>query len=246
MLKELLRKKDFYVLFFLMGVFLFFFAAQDFFGVTGISRYVIDLGYSMAIFFSVLIAVVTAARQLPSEVSSGTIYPLMSKPISRQMIITAEFFGSFTASAACFTMFYVVFMYFYLASGVSGSYMLAIQGYVLGIFLMAMVVSLATFFANFLTLSANITFTIIVYAAILNFSSYMRNAYIFSTGPMSFINGITYYLLPHFEFYDIRTRIVHAWDALPATLLAAIAVYTFCYCCALLTLSGIMFRRRGF
>ena len=243
-LRELVRKKDFYVLFILMGVFLAFMGSQSYFGVQGPSLYVIDLGYSLAMFSSVIIAVVIAARQLPAEISSKTIYPLLAKPISRPMVIVSKFFGSFVASAVSFSFFFGVFLYFYLRSGVAESYMIVFQGYLLGIFLMGMVTALAVFFSNFLTLSANVTVSMLVYVMIVNFSEQIRSVFVFSRGVMSFVNGFVYYLLPHFEFYDIRVRVVHSWGDLPCSLVGSIALYTVLYCSALLILSGFLFKRR--
>ncbi|MFA6636298.1 MAG: ABC transporter permease subunit [Candidatus Omnitrophota bacterium] len=243
-IRELLRKKDFYVLFMLTGGFLAFFASQDFFGVQGISRYMVDMGYSISVFFSALVAILTSSRQLPSELSSHTVYPLLAKPISRQMIITAKFLGSFTASVVSFSLFFLVFLYFYLSSGLSGSFVLPAQSYLLGILLMGMVCALAVFFSNFLTLSATVTVSLMLYIAMVNFSSQMRDLYIHSIGAMSFLGGIIYYVLPHFEFFDIRVRVVHAWDALSPGLLASIALYAFIYCSVLLVISGALFKRR--
>jgi Cu-processing system permease protein len=243
-IRELLRKKDFYVLFILTGVFLAFFASQDFFGVEGVSRYMIDMGYSISVFFSVLVAILTAARQIPSELSSNTIYPLLAKPISRQMIITAKFCGSFVASAVSFSLFFLVFLYFYLSSGLAGSFILLIQSYLLGILLMGMVCAITVFFSNFLTLSAAVTVSMILYITMVNFASHIRDFYIHSRGSMSFVNGLIYYVLPHFEFYDIRVRVVHAWSELPPGLLASIALYTVIYCSVLLIISGALFKRR--
>jgi Cu-processing system permease protein len=243
--KELLRKKDFYVLFILMGVFLAFMASQSYFGIQGISRYVIDLGYSLAIFFSVIIAVVTAARQMPTELSSRTIYPLLAKPISRPMVIASKFFGSFFASVAAFSLFFGVFLFFYARSAVAGSYILLVQSYILGVLLMGLLTSFVIFLSNFLTLSANVVITLLCYAAIVNFSREIRGALILSKGILSAVNGFLYYILPHFEFYDLRKRVVHSWESLPLELLGSIALYTALYCCAILILSGALFKRRG-
>lgn len=244
MLKELLRKKDFYVLFIMMGIFLTFFASQSFFGIEGVSRYVIDIGYSISIFFSVIIAVVTAARQLPSEIASRTIYPLLAKPISRSKIIIAKFFGSLGVSIVSFSMFFAVFLFFYVDAGYASSVVLVAQSYIMGCFLMCMVTSLTVFLSNFLTLSANVTITFLIFVVSVNFFGSLRKTFISAEGILSFLTGAVYYLFPHFEFYDMRIRVVHVWGDLPTNVVFAITVYTLAYCCALLVLSGAVFKRR--
>ncbi len=243
--KELLRKKDFYVILFLMPVFLGFMASQSFFGVKDSYRYVIDMGYSLAIFFSVVLAVIISARQMPSELESKTIYPLLAKPISRRMVIVSKFFGGLFASIVSFSAFYAVFIFFYVVSGPAGNYLPLVQSYILGVLLMALVCSLSVFLTTFLTLSAGITLAFIFYATSVNLSSQFRDLYVFSKGAWAVVYGVLYYIFPHFEFYDVRSRIVHAWEPLTLALMCSITLYTFLFSAFLVTLSGEIFRRRG-
>ena len=121
MVKELLRKKDFYVLFILMIVLLVFLSLQTFFDVEGISRYIRDLGYTLVMLFSFIIAVTFCAKQLPSEIASGTIYPLLAKPVSRFKVVLGKFCGGFIVSAVSFTLFYGIFAIFcFIGAGETG------------------------------------------------------------------------------------------------------------------------------
>lgn len=244
MLKELVRKKDIYALVILMGIFLGIMSSHDIFGLSGISRHIVELGYTCAVIFSVVISATTGARQLPAEISSKTIYPLLAKPISRIKVVFTKFLGSFVVSSLAFTVLFLIFAFFYADLSQRVDYVLMLQSYVLGIMLMSLVSAVAIFFSNFMTFSANITLTLLLYAAGVNFSGLLRSAVISSCGPMSYINGVIYYLFPQFGFYDMRVRLVHYWPSLPLWVVSGVCLYTFLYSAFLISISGYVFARR--
>ena len=244
MIKELIRRKDFYVLFIFMLILLSLLFSQTFFQIEGVSRYIRDFGYSLMMLFSFIIAVTFSAKQLPSEIESRTIYPLLAKPVSRQTIILGKFCGSAAVSIISFVFFFIIFGFFYIMSGEAASPVLLAQGFVFGVLFLCLVSAVVIFFSNFLTVSANITVSFLLYIIIGGFSDSLRDVVLFSRGLVSMMSGVVYYLMPHFDFYDLRVRIAHAWDPLPIWVVIAVAVYTFVYCFALLYFAGCVFRRK--
>jgi len=244
MIKELVRKKDFYVLFIFMVILLTLLFYQSFFQIEGITRYIKDFGYSLMMFFSFVIAVTFAAKQLPSEIESRTIYPLLAKPLSRHMVILGKFCGSVSVSVISFVLFFLVFGVFYVMGGEISGLVLLGQGFLFGILFLSLVSALVIFFSNFMTMSASVTLSFLLYIVIGGFSDSIRETVLFSKGLASVASGILYYLLPHFDFYDLRVRITHAWDPLPCWVVAVVTVYTLIYCFALLYFAGVIFRRR--
>ncbi|MDP8299829.1 MAG: ABC transporter permease subunit [Candidatus Tantalella remota] len=244
MIKELIRKKDFYVLLIFMLILLGFLSYQNFFDIGGVSRYVRDLGYSLVMFFSFITAVTFTAKQLPSEIAARTIYPLLAKPLSRQTIIMGKFFGGVLVSGLSFTIFYAIFTGFYMTGGEGKSLVLLAQGYLFGLLFLCLVTALVMFFSNFLTMSANIVLSFLLYISIGGLADSLREIALFSKGIISVLYGAIYYFLPHLEFFDLRTRITHAWDPLPLWVVFSLSGYTVIYCCALLYLSGYMFERK--
>ncbi|MDP8258007.1 MAG: ABC transporter permease subunit [Candidatus Aadella gelida] len=244
MIKELIRKKDFYILLIFMLVLLGFLSYQKFFQIEGISRYVRDFGYSLLMFFSFIIAVTFAAKQLPSEIESRTIYPLLAKPLSRYTVILGKFCGSVMVAVSSFTIFYAIYVVFYAMGTEGKSFILLGQGYLLGILFLCMLSSIVMFLANFMTMSANITLTFLLYLTIGGFSDSLRGLVLFSKGIIAVLYGALYYLLPHLEFFDLRIRITHAWDPLPTWVVLSVTGYTFVYCFVLLFLAGYIFGRR--
>ncbi|MGB2600928.1 MAG: ABC transporter permease subunit [Candidatus Omnitrophota bacterium] len=244
MIKELIRKKDFYVLFIFLLTLMGLLASQTFFQIEGVSRYVRDFGYSMVTLFSFIIAVTFGAKQIPAEIEARTIYPLLAKPVRRHTVIMGKFCGTAVVSVISFVLFFLVFSLFYLTSGGEGSLLLLGQGFILGALFLCLVSALVIFFSNFLTTSANVTLSVLLYMMISGFSESFRNLVLYSKGVMAAVYGVVYYSIPHFDFYDMRARITHAWDPMPLWAVGAIIAYTVIYCFMLLYFAGIIFGRR--
>lgn len=244
MIRELIRRKDFYVLFMFLLVLMAVLASQSFFNLDGISRYIRDFGYSMVTFFSFIIALTFSAKQLPAEIEARTIYPLLAKPISRHTVIIGKFLGGAMVSIIAFSVFYAVFCLFCFSGTEEGGALLLAQGYCFGVLFLCLVSALAIFLSNFLTTSANITLTFFIYIMISGFAAQFRDMVMYSSGWKLWGYNVFYYLLPHFEFYDLRVRITHAWEPLPQWVVLAVTGYTVMYCFALLYLAGSAFKRR--
>jgi Cu-processing system permease protein len=246
MLKELIRKKDLYVLLILMLSLLGFLFYQDFFGIEDISRYIKDIGYSLVTLFSFIIAVTFMARQIPQEIEARTIYPLLAKPVTRYSVIIGKFAGGAVVSTGAFSAFYGIFVFFCSIAGGPIDTALIFQGYILGLLFLVLVTALVMLFSTFLTTSANVTLTFLLYIIIAGSSGQLRNMALFSEGAASLLYGTLYYLIPHFEFFDLRVRIAHSWDPLPGWVMVAVGMYTFIYCWGLLYLSAVIFKRKRF
>jgi ABC-type transport system involved in multi-copper enzyme maturation permease subunit len=240
---ELVRKKDFYVLFIFLIVLMLFLSSQQYFQIEGIARYIRDFGYTMVMLFSFIIAVTFAAKQIPSEIESRTIYPLLAKPLSRYAVVLGKFCGASAVAILSFSIFFGTYAFFYKISG-GGSAILLWQAFFFGALFLALTSALVVFFSNFLTVSANVTLNLLAYAAILGFSAQLRELVLYSKGLVSAAWGSLFYLLPHFDFYDLRIRITHEWDPLAAWVVISVTVYTLVYCFMLLYFAGLIFRRK--
>ncbi|MEI8345634.1 MAG: hypothetical protein WCG06_06140, partial [Candidatus Omnitrophota bacterium] len=53
-----------------------------------------------------------------------------------------------------------------------------------------------------------------------------------------------YFILPHFEFFDLRQRFVHEWEPLPARLVIFLTLYAFGYALFFLGLGWARFRKQ--
>jgi ABC-type transport system involved in multi-copper enzyme maturation permease subunit len=244
--KEVIRRKDFYVLFLLLAGLLAFLFSESFFGISDITRYLKDIGLSAVLFLSIMIALPFSSKQLPAEIESKTIYPLLSKPVSRASVVIGKYLGSILISFGAFTLFYAAFL---LAIAMKGGHIgvLFAQVYLFLLLLLATLCAFSVLFSIFLTISANITITLFLYILTYWFSTQVKSLLLsenLNTVTGALLNG-AYYLIPHFEFFDLRIRLVHDWEALPAWIVCSVMLYTMIYVAAILSLAVHIFKKKN-
>ena len=108
-IKELYRRKDFYVLFVLTALITLAAGSVNFFHDAKIVRYVKDVCMLLIWVSSLLIAIVTTARQIPAERENRTIFPLLAKPVSRAQVLLGKFLGCWLATGIALLVFYAFF-----------------------------------------------------------------------------------------------------------------------------------------
>ncbi len=245
-LKEIFRKKDFYVALILIFAILFYASQLQFYNTAKITRYLMELGLMLVFLFSVILTVSLAARQYPAEIQSRTAYVLLAKPISRFQFIAGKFLGSLLAGWAAFTIFYAVFVLIVsVKAGAPVSPVLALQTYYLFLLCLMTAAAMASAFSYFLTVSANITVSLILYILINTYGAGLKHSSESLFWLSRLIGEGSYYLLPHFEFFDLRQRFIHEWAPLSPGLMAFLTFYALAYSAFFLVLSRIRLEKRA-
>ena len=108
--KELFRRKDFYVVFVLTALITLVMGSVNFFNDAKIARYLKEIVLLLIWIASLVIALATTARQIPSERENRTIFPLLAKPVTRSQVIFGKFLGSWIACGAALAIFYIFFL----------------------------------------------------------------------------------------------------------------------------------------
>lgn len=242
--KELYRKKDFYVFFILLIIFLLVLLNETFFDVPGISRFFKDVGFSLLWLFSLIIAVTFSARQIPTEISTHTIQPLLAKPVSRWQVLSGKFWGSTLAAIFSFSVFFIIFVLIARLKGEGVERMLIFQSYLFGLLFLSLVCAVSIFLSTFLTISANVTISILLYFFMSWFGEYLRAQILFPQKILAFFYNLTYQILPHYEFYDLRMRMVHGWEPLPLWVVSSVFLYTLIYVSFILMLGYLKIRKK--
>lgn len=228
--KELVRRKDIYLIFSLLLIILAYAASLSFGGESNFQRYFKEIGISFAYVFSVIIAVTFASRQVPQEIETKSIYHILARPVSRFEFIIGKFLGVFFVSAASFFLFYAVYgASLLLRKDFSTPPVLFAEGFVLHIFLLAFFSALTILLSLFLSAASN---------AILSLIIYFGTNWFGATFP-------AYIYFPHPELFDIRDKIVHSWDIVPAWAMSFLAIYALIYTALFLFLSYAVLRRRN-
>jgi ABC-type transport system involved in multi-copper enzyme maturation permease subunit len=108
-IKEIYRRKDFYVLFVLTALITLLLGAVNFFNDAKIVRYLKEVCLLLIWISSLVIAIGTAARQIPAERENRTIFPLLAKPVTRGQVIAGKFLGCWLACGVALVVFYLFF-----------------------------------------------------------------------------------------------------------------------------------------
>ncbi|MBI3251805.1 MAG: ABC transporter permease [Candidatus Omnitrophica bacterium] len=234
-IKEIFRKKDFYVALILIGVILFYAAQLQFYNVKNIVRYLMEIGLWLVFSFSVILTVTLAARQFPSEIQNRTAAVLLSKPIRRGRFVIGKFLGSFLAGASAFLIFYVLFLAVASAKGGGLASGTAVQTAYLFLLNLMVVAAMASGFSYYLTVSANVSVTLILYLLMGAYGQTLKGR----------AWAALYYCLPHFEFFDLRQRFIHEWGPISAGLVFFLTCYAAVYTAIFLLLGALKLQRHS-
>src|SRR5437899_1842670 len=105
-IKELYRRKDFYVLFILTALITLALGSINFFGEASTVRYLKELCLLLIWIAALVIAATTSARQIPAERENRTIFPLLAKPVTRSQLVLGKFLGCWLACGLALVVFY--------------------------------------------------------------------------------------------------------------------------------------------
>jgi ABC-type transport system involved in multi-copper enzyme maturation permease subunit len=245
-IKELYRRKDFYVLFVLTAVLTFAAGAMNFFHDEKIIRIVKDLCLMLIWISSLVIAIVTTARQIPAEREARTIFPLLAKPVSRGQVIAGKFLGCWFATGLALLVFYVFFAIvsgtrggaFPLATYVQAAWM---QWCLMGV-VIAMVLLGSIYFA---APSSTITILFIIVAGILLLGGHLGQIALGQPEPMQAILTVAYYAIPHLEWFYLSDFVVYDMPAVPWLKILLATLYAAVWSGFFLLLAWLGFRRKN-
>jgi len=244
-IKELYRRKDFYVLFVLTALLTLVLACVNFFNDPKIVRYLKDVALLLIWISALVIAITTTARQIPAERENRTIYPLLAKPVTRAQVILGKFTGCWFACGIALAVFY---FFFVLVSGArEHAWPLAtyFQGLWLQWLMLGIVVSLVLLGSVVFTApSSNATIIFIVVLGILLFGRHLNKVALQQAEPLGTIVYTIYFLIPHVEWYDIRDFLVYGHNLVPWVDCALATLYAGIYAAFLLAATWLVFRRK--
>ncbi|MBI1839937.1 MAG: ABC transporter permease [Verrucomicrobia bacterium] len=241
---EMIRRKDVYVLLFLTALITLALGAVNFFGDPKIARYLKEVCLALIWVSSLVIAVFTAARQIPSEKESRTLFPLLAKPISRAQVMLGKFLGCWLACAASLAAFYVFFAI--LSATREGQWPVAnyVQAYWLHCLFCGLVASLTLLGSVWFTaVSSNATIILAFVGAMLVLGRHLHKVAMKTGGLAGNLLDVGYYALPHLEWFDVRDLIIHNWPRIDWDVIAKDTLYAFAYGGCFLALACWRFRR---
>ena len=244
-IKELYRRKDFYVLFVLTAVITLVMGSVSFFTDTKSVGYVKDIALLLMWVSALVIAIGTTARQIPAERENRTIFPLLAKPVTRWQVILGKFAGCWLA---CGLALIVLYLFFGVVSGsrehhwplLNFCQALWLQWVMLGVVVAFVLFGSVVFAAP----SSNATISFIVVLGIMFLGRYLNQVALQQPEPLcSVIYGI-YYLIPHLEWYDVRDLIIYDQRLVGWVDCALATLYAVFYMAVFLLSAWLVFRRK--
>lgn len=245
-IKELYRRKDFYVLFVLTALMTLIMGSANFFNEDKIVRYVKELCLFLIWVSSLVIAVTTAARQIPAERENRTLFPLLAKPVTRNQLVLGKFLGCWLA---CGLMLVVFYTFFAIVSGAREHYWPLLnyfQAITLHWFMLGIVTAMALLGSIvFAAPSSNNTITFVLVTGILLLGRHLGKVALQFGEPAQSIIYALYFLIPHLEWaFDMRYLIVHNWELISWAAWGGALIYALVYAALILTATCLLFRRK--
>jgi ABC-type transport system involved in multi-copper enzyme maturation permease subunit len=244
-IKELYRRKDFYVLFVLTAVITLLMGSVSFFHDTKVVRYVKDIALLLIWISALVIAIGTTARQIPAERENRTIFPLLAKPVTRWQVILGKFVGCWLA---CGMALIVLYLFFVIVSGTREQHWpllnfcqaLWLHWVMLGVVVALVLLGSVVFSAP----SANATISFVVVLGILFLGRYLNQVALQQAEPVKTVVYGLYFLIPHLEWYDVRDRIINDQSLVGWVDCGLATLYALLYMAVFLLGTWLVFRRK--
>ena len=243
---EVIRRKDLYVLLILLGALLVTLVSLNIFGLGAVTGYVMDVGLLMAWVFGWILTVTISARQLPAEEGSGTVFPLLAKPITRGQVVVGKWLGSWSIASAATFLFYLLVVLITWARGKAPDPPALVQGYLLHCAVLAIIAALAVAFSTRMNADAAGSMTYVLTAACFLVVPRIPEFLTRESGVSAFLMLLLYNVLPHFEVFDMRKRLVHDWGPAGWGTVLLVLAYGALLATALVLIAWLMYRRKRF
>ncbi len=243
---ELIRRKDLYVLLILLGAMLFTLISLNAFGLGSVVGFVKDAGLLGAWLFGWILAVNCASRQLPQEEKRGTILPLLAKPIRRGELIVGKWLGAWSAVSTAVLTFYLLTLSLVWSHGGHLDLVTLVQAFVLHTAALGIVTALAVALSTRLNQDAAATVTYVASAAMFLVVPKVPQMVTHAQGWRQTALLLLYGILPHFELFDMRRRVVHQYGPMSWPILGVIMLYGAIVIAILLLLAWLGFQTKCF
>ena len=243
---EMVRRKELSVLLILLATLLASLLSFDVFGLSKVTGYLKDMGLLVVWVLAWILAVNTSVRQLPQEEQRGTLFPLLAKPVSRLTLLIGKWLGVWSILVVALISFYLTVCLAVWIKGGRFDPATLIQAILLHSAALALITSLGLAFSTRLNRDAATVITYLVTGATFLLLPRIPTMLAEARGSASYVLFTLYYLLPHFELFDLRRRLVHDWGPAHWLIIAEILLYAVLMTGAFLTLAWLGYRKRRF
>ena len=244
--KELYRRKDFYVLFIVTILICLIMASVNVFNDSHVVRYLKELALLLIWISSLIIAITTTARQIPAEKEQRTLLPLLAKPLTRTQLLVGKFLGCWIACGLALLCFYLFFGALAASREHAWPLLHYFQAALLHWIALGVVIAMSLLGSLvFAAPSSNSTIVFVVVVAILTLGRYLDQLALALNEPVRSIVYGAYFAIPHLEIpFGMRSLIVHDWPLVEWKFVALDAFYLLGYAAVFLVGACLVFRRK--
>jgi ABC-type transport system involved in multi-copper enzyme maturation permease subunit len=245
-IKELYRRKDFYVLFIVTILICLVMASINIFNDTNIVRYLKEISLLLIWISSLVIAITTTARQIPAERENRTLLPLLAKPLTRVQLLLGKFLGCWLACGLALLCFYVFFGALAASREHHWPLLNYFQAAMLHWFMLGIIVALSLFGSLvFAAPSSNSTICFVIVAGILFVGRHLDQVALSLHEPLRTVVYSLFFVIPHLELFDVRDLIIHNWPLIGWRYFCLALVYGGFYMAVFLIGACLVFRRKA-
>jgi ABC-type transport system involved in multi-copper enzyme maturation permease subunit len=242
---EMVRRKDFYVLFILIVLLTGTAGSVNLFNDRSIVRYLKEICLLLIWLSGLVIAITCTARQIPAEREHRTIFPLLAKPVTRWQFLLGKFLGCWLATGLALACFYLFFGLVSVAREPNWPLLNYLQAAWLHWMMLGIVVSFTLLGSIvFAAPSSNGTICFVSAAGMLLLGRHLNKVALSLAEPLQSLLYAIYFVLPHLELFDIRELIIHDAPLIPWGMVALATAYAVAYGGFFLGLAWLAFRRR--
>jgi ABC-type transport system involved in multi-copper enzyme maturation permease subunit len=240
--KETIRNKILYNILLVAGVALVLSVSFGDLSLFSRGQVMADFGLATMSLTGLLLAVFIGVGMLGVEISSKTIYGVVTKPVTREFFILGKFFGLLATLLLNFSLIAVVFFVTIKVMGANQNLSI-IYAILLLMVEMIVIVAAAIFFSAFTTPTLAAIFTLGFYVAghlndMVGIGAQQQNDIVWK-----FVLKTFSYILPNLEHFNIRTAIVYNLP-IPSGFVSGAVIYGLCYAAILLVMSVALFSRK--
>ncbi len=244
-LLESLRRKDLWVVAILGFLIICAAGALGFFGISGLQSFAKDLGVTVLGLFSTIMAVLTACRLLPEEIKQRTLYPLLSRPISRFDLLFGKWIGSVIVTWIAFLLLAGLTTFALMTFNVKFEPIM-LQYLLAKMMGLAVVCAVSLAMGTYMTPQAAATMSFIFAFGSSMLVRGLLMAYDASNPVLGWIFKCINAVLPQYSLFDLGGRAANAgWAPVPLWVMGFLFAYMVVYCMGMLLLSWSKFRRQA-
>jgi ABC-type transport system involved in multi-copper enzyme maturation permease subunit len=241
---EAVRRKDLYVIALISAILISIIGVFRFFDVPGLHKFFREVSLTIMNWATAIVVILLAARQLPREFESRTIYPLLAKPVGRLHFLMGKFLGTLLAAAIA----YVIFMAFFFLGewqiGAPLNWPTFLQMIYLHFLALAILCALTLMLSTLMTHSATLTVAFLFFVCSRKITEFISISYENAGEWMRQLLRVLNYAVPQLALADLTEKVVHDWPPVSAWVLEFWTVDAAIFVTVFFVVSFLRFRKR--